>query len=85
VNDSGLRYENSGNLIWEIIRLMSACKNFIIYNSTFSWWAQHLSGNCDKVVIAPMSWMERSDQPVDIYEQGWRYINKEGQLAYNHE
>ena len=50
-------YETEGNPVWEKIRLMSACKHFIISNSTFSWWCQYLSHNRDnKIVISPKLW-----------------------------
>ena len=35
------------------ILMMSACRHHILSNSTFSWWGQRLSGNPDRVVIAP--------------------------------
>jgi hypothetical protein len=83
--DAPTYYETSGNPIWEKIRLMSGCKHFIIHNSTFSWWAQHLSQNKDKIVIAPTKWMQRDDQPIDIYEDGWVYLTPDGQFVDEHE
>lgn len=80
-----LRFENEGNPIWEKIRLMSSCKHFIIHNSTFSWWVQHLSRNRNKIVVAPSVWMLRYDQPIDIYEDGWVYLNRDGQILQEHE
>lgn len=80
-----LRFEKPGNPIWEKVRLMSACKHFVIYNSTFSWWVQHLSAYSDKIVIAPSIWMVRYDQPVDIYEDNWLYLDSEGTVMDCHE
>lgn len=48
--------EQDKNLIWEKMRLMSACKHFIISNSTFSWWCQYLSENPQKIVVGPKNW-----------------------------
>ena len=82
--DGEVYYENEDNPIWEKIRLMSSCKHFIIHNSTFSWWVQHLSRNKDKIVIAPIKWMLRDDQPIDIYEKHFTYMDNSGKIHATH-
>lgn len=43
------------------LALMSACKHFIISNSSFSWWAQYLGSDPSKIVFSPSRW----------YANGW--------------
>ncbi len=67
-------FEEGNDPVWEKLRLMYKCKHFIISNSTFSWWAQFLSRNNDKIVIAPRKWLNFGPNP-DIYEKDWILID----------
>lgn len=69
-------YETGNDTVSEKLRLMSACKHFVISNSTFSWWAQHLSMNLNKIVVAPSRW--RNDElEVRLYERNWTILSME--------
>jgi len=63
-----------GNADHEDLLLMSHCKNNIICNSTFSWWAAWLNSNPEKKVIAPSKWFGPAFENYntdDLYCDGW--------------
>ena len=55
----------------EDLRLMTACKHFIIANSSFSWWAAWLGSQEGKRVIAPALWYAGRQEPPDLIPQEW--------------
>jgi len=58
--------------------MMSLCSDFIIANSSFSWWGAWLSTNENKKVIAPKKWfgppLDKENDTSDLYCEGWTVI-----------
>lgn len=55
---------------YEKLRIMSSCKHFIISNSSFSWWAQYMSDNKNKIVVSPDKWYNNGVS-TDIMMDEW--------------
>ncbi len=57
------------------LQLMTNCKNFIIPNSTFAWWAVWLNKSDNCRVIAPSKWFtDDSINTEDLYSSEWTLI-----------
>lgn len=68
------------NQDYEELKLMYCCKHFILSNSSFSWWAQYLAKNKDKIIVAPSKWHLNGVDATDIYMKNWHIVDvKEGQ------
>ncbi|MEO0732773.1 MAG: alpha-1,2-fucosyltransferase [Bacteroidota bacterium] len=54
------------------LRLMQACRHFIIPNSSFAWWAAWLNTGADKVVVAPENWFtDPTINTSDLVPETW--------------
>ena len=78
VDDRFIISENEDNRV--DLCLMSLCDDFIIANSSYSWWGAWLSTNKDKTVIAPAQWFGKTGytkdhNTKDLIPNDWTIIN----------
>jgi hypothetical protein len=57
----------------ELISVMSGANDFVISNSTFSWWAARLSKQRGQI-IAPKQWFKARNQPLNLFPPNWNLI-----------
>lgn len=73
IKNSYLVNFNSGLDSYKDMFLMSRCKDNIIANSTFSWWAAWLNTYSKKIVIRPYIWTNEEVEGSTICSSdGWR-------------
>jgi Glycosyl transferase family 11 len=57
----------------EQLWILSMCHNFVLSNSSFSWWAAYLCRHANKIVVAPETWFgpEFLGQWSNMYCKDW--------------
>ena len=61
--------------------LYSNCRNYIISNSSFSWWGSWMCDKADKMIIAPTPWTNDATDEA-MYTEGMILINGKGRVDH---
>jgi hypothetical protein len=57
------------------LRLMAACRHFVLANSTFSWWGAWLGEGPRSLVLAPKRWFKTSKLDArDLLPERWERV-----------
>jgi glycosyltransferase involved in cell wall biosynthesis len=55
----------------ESLFLLTQGSNFVISNSTFSWWGAFTSKNPSKLITAPKPWFKEYEENLDLIPSNW--------------
>lgn len=73
--DAPVKLLDLGNTDYEDLQLMYACKHYIMSNSTYSWWAQYMGEDPNKVVVAPSLFNNvKAWNTDDIFQSNWKIV-----------
>jgi hypothetical protein len=59
--------------------IISNCRDFIVCNSSFSWWGAWLGNDIDKTIIAPVHWYGPGLSHIstkDLIPEKWILVDK---------
>jgi Glycosyl transferase family 11 len=59
------------------LRLMAACRNHVIANSSMSWWGAWLAAGEGQIVVAPTPWFTHRPETPDLLPAGWVTLPRE--------
>jgi hypothetical protein len=60
----------------EIFELMKICENFVLANSSLSWWGAFMSQSELKTIIAPDPWFATPPSPKYLIPHEWILVNR---------
>jgi len=59
------------------LQLFRYGKDFVIANSSFSWWGAALRFDCSGIVFAPTPWFKELPEPIDLIPNDWVRLGAE--------